>query len=216
MKGLLLVQYYSTYKNLYTYLVIGIFLSIFLILAKFPNNKYLATILILAFVTSTALDFLHQEEKVGWDKFQNTLPTSTNKIVQSHALFYLLTVLISASVSFILLFITGSNIIETISITMVTIAIGLQLYIYYFLAYILGSERSNIIQFISFVLISLSYILFNTISLVIGVSIFDNSINAIKSSSFLLSRSFVYTLISFFIFIIIYNVNIFFRKSKEY
>ncbi|MFB3176130.1 ABC-2 transporter permease [Staphylococcus pseudintermedius] len=216
MKGLLLAQYYSNFKNFYIYLMTGIILSIFLILANFPNNKYLATILILAFVTSTALDFLKQEEKVGWDKFQNTLPISTNKIVQSHALFYLFTVSISIFVSFVLLFITKTNIIEIISITMVTFSIALQLYIYYLLTYILSSERSSIIQFISFIFISFSYILFNTISLVIGASIFGNGNNAIENSLFLLVRSFIYMLISFIFFIIIYKLNILIRKSKEY
>lgn len=216
MKGLLLVQYYSNYKNLYAYLAVGVLLAILLILSRFPNNKYLATILILAFVTSSALDFLKQEEKVGWDKFQNTLPVSKNNIIQSHALFYLFTMLLSILVSFVLILFSGSNIIETISVTLVTFAIGLQLYIYYFLTYILGSERSNIIQFISFVLISLSYILFNTISLLIGASIFGTGAKAIDNSSFLLYRSIIYIIISLLIFIILYISNLFIIKRKEY
>jgi|SRR5690625_1252853 len=93
MKGLLLNQYYSVFTSLRNYLFLGVIIAAILIFSQNEFMQSFAQILITIFMVTPALEVLKHESKSGWNKFVLTLPIKRSNVVQSHFLFFIMTMI---------------------------------------------------------------------------------------------------------------------------
>ncbi|WP_341776549.1 ABC-2 transporter permease [Staphylococcus simulans] len=192
MKGLIYSQYYSTQKALWIYLGIGLLIGIGLTAIDLEGSNSFASLIILMFSVSAATDNLKNEASAGWYKYAITLPVSRKEIVQAHYAYYF----ISAGLGFaIVLFIfTGryllgfGNITQFLSAIMLGLGICLLVSLFYPCTYVVGAEKSNVIQMIITAIIIVTYIVFNTVTLIIGSHMYGTGYDATLHTGFELGR----------------------------
>ncbi|GAB3044380.1 ABC-2 transporter permease [Virgibacillus ainsalahensis] len=151
MKGLLLNQYYSVEKTIWTYVPLGLILATVLIFFDNPVIQRLAAFLPVIFMASSALEVLKHESKSGWNKYVLTLPVKRSRVVQSHYLFFsvlALTGLLIACIAFVLAqFVFGQTpsagyIYSVMNILGMTCTMG---FVAYPLTYLLGTEKAEVV-----------------------------------------------------------------------
>lgn len=192
MKGLIYSQYYSTQKALWIYLGIGLLIGVGLTAIDLKGSNSFASLIILMFSVSAATDNLKNEASAGWYKYAITLPVSRKEIVQAHYAYYF----ISAGLGFaIVLFIfTGryllgfGTITQFLSAIMLGLGICLLVSLFYPCTYVVGAEKSNMIQMIITAIIIVTYIVFNAVTLIIGGYMYGTGYDATLHTGFELGR----------------------------
>lgn len=150
MKGLLLNQYYSVEKTIWTYVPLGLIFATVLFFFDDPKVQRMAVLPVL-FMASSALEVLKHESKSGWNKFVLTLPVKRKHVVLSHYLFFsLLTlagILIACAASVLVQVVFGqSPSASYIYMMMNFLAISFTMgFVAYPLTYLLGTEKAEVV-----------------------------------------------------------------------
>ncbi|KOR12994.1 hypothetical protein AMC75_06955 [Staphylococcus carnosus] len=199
MKGLIIGQYYATAKALITYLIISILLAIGVSYFGGSGSDFMCLLIVMLMV-SAATDNLKNEAEAQWYKFAVTLPVSRKQIVQSHFLYYLITMMIGVGIVIIALIagimfgtIAVVNAVTTLGICL---SIGLWVLLMYPFTYSVGADKSNMIQVIVTIIALGFFFVFNFISLIIGGSIYESGGEAMQHLEFELIRQSIFIVIS--------------------
>lgn len=192
MKGLIYSQYYSTQKALWIYLGIGLLLGIGFTAVDLEGFQPLISLIILMFSVSAATDNLKNESAAGWYKYAITLPVSRKEIVQAHYAYYFLSA--GLGLAIVLFIFAGryllgfGTITESLSAIMLGIGICLLVSLFYPCTYVVGADKSNIIQMIITGIIVVTYIVYNTVTLIIGGYMYGSGNDAMQHTGFELGR----------------------------
>ncbi|MDT4010634.1 ABC-2 transporter permease [Staphylococcus simulans] len=192
MKGLIYSQYYSTQKALWIYLGIGLLLGIGFTAVDLEGFQPLISLIILMFSVSAATDNLKNEAAVGWYKYAITLPVSRKEIVQAHYAYYFLSA--GLGLAIVLFIFAGryllgfGTITESLSAIMLGIGICLLVSLFYPCTYVVGADKSNIIQMIITGIIVVTYLVYNTVTLIIGGYMYGSGNDAMQHTGFELGR----------------------------
>ncbi|MHD0396835.1 ABC-2 transporter permease [Staphylococcus simulans] len=196
MKGLVYGQYYATQKALWTYLGIGLLLGIGFTAIDLEGFQPLISLIILMFSVSAATDNLKNEAAAGWYKYAVTLPVSRKQIVQAHYAYYFLSaglglaiVLFIFAVRYALGFGTMT---EYLSAIILGAGVCLLVSLFYPCTYVVGADKSNMIQIIITAMIVVTYIVYNTVTLIIGGYMYGTGNDAIQHTGFELGRMSIY------------------------
>ncbi|ERS94465.1 ABC-2 transporter permease [Staphylococcus simulans] len=192
MKGLIYSQYYSTQKALWIYLGIGLLLGIGFTAVDLEGFQPLISLIILMFSVSAATDNLKNEAAAGWYKYAITLPVSRKEIVQAHYAYYFLSA--GLGLAIVLFIFAGryllgfGTITESLSAIMLGIGICLLVSLFYPCTYVVGADKSNIIQMIITGIIVVTYLVYNTVTLIIGGYMYGSGNEAMQHTGFELGR----------------------------
>lgn len=216
MKGLLLNQYYSVEKSIWSYVVLGLILATVLIFFDNLIAQRLAAFIPILFMAISALEVLKQEAKSGWNKYVLTLPVKRNRVVQSHYLFFsvlTLTGLLIACVAFVLAQSVFGQAPSARFINSVLIILGMTFtlgFVAYPLTYLLGTEKAELVAMIGMVSGLGLYFLS---SFVYGL--FFVPLDLLQGLNHDLIFALGFLIINFILFVVSYVVSIQIYKRKE-
>lgn len=219
MKGLVYSQYYATQKALWTYLGIGLLLGTGLTVMDLEGAYNLISLVILMFSISAAMDHLKNEAAADWYKYTVTLPVNRKEIVQAHYAYYFISVGLGLALVVLVFFVRYllgmDDITQSLSAIMLGIGVCLFISIFYPCTYIVGADKSNVIQMIITVVIIAAYIIFNTVTLMIGGNMYGTGYDAMQHASFELGRMFIFLAITFVIALLGYFIGLNRFKNKN-
>lgn len=157
MNGLLLLNYYTNRKSIFTYFAIGVIIcTVFSMYVPLTSSFFLMMLM-----TTPATDNLKHDKETKWVNFIPTLPITRAKYIYSQFLFYLLLALISLLISSIILILIQNDIYISIISGIIGISAILQFSIVYPLTFKLGTDKSNIIFMVtSFIVIFIFFIFY--------------------------------------------------------
>lgn len=212
MKGLVLNNIYTVEKSIKSSMVLASATVLLLLFTQHAIAFRVAIFLPFALIPVHAFEVLKHDSKSGWSKFEITLPVNRQKIIRSKYITFLLLLLLSTILTFLLFY--AANIFIQPSFTIVFFnfllrGMGIILCIAtlnYPLTFLLGTEKSDAIQIYS---IGFALGVFGLMSLLVMMVI-----GPVKSYDQIFSMSFL--LISMLLFLISYVVSNRIYKHKEF
>lgn len=216
MKGLIIGQYYATAKVLSIYLIISILLALGVIFLSGSGSGFVCLLIVMLMV-SAATDNLKNEAEAQWYKFAVSLPVSRKQIVQSHYLYYLITMMMGVGIVIVTLIagiMLGTiSVVNAVTTFGICLSIGVWVLLMYPFTYSVGADKSNMIQVIVTVIALGFFFVFNFISLIIGGSIYESGGDAMQHLEFELIRQSVFIMVSLIVTVVGYFIGL--NKFKK-
>ncbi|MFK4327505.1 ABC-2 type transport system permease protein [Bacillus sp. RC97] len=212
MKGLILNSLYSVEKSVKVSLLLAILINTFLFMTKHSIALQMAIWVPFLIIPVNAFEALKHDGESGWNKYEITLPIKRSNIIKSKYITFLILLMISILLTFLILYI--ACIFDLLSYTKLFFSFSFRgmgiilcmAALIYPLTYLLGTAKSDAIILGS---IGFAFGVFGLTSTLIPI-VFRNSQDLDQAFSV------TFLLISILFFIISYYISKHIYKRKEF